>query len=118
MNIFNGTIEMIKQNYKKPRLKIQHKTGTHSPSEIWATSGDSKGDINLFWEPVKDANTYVIQRSALRKGNLRWQYVDIIDKSNYTVTGLKSGTKYCFRFAAITSKGQCPWSGTIQKKAP
>ena len=109
---------MIRQNYDKTQVKIQRKTKAPPPSLIFVASGDSKGEINLLWEPVRNANSYVIQRSRWRKGALRWHYVDIIDKSSYTDTNLKSGIKYCFRVASITSKGQSLWSTQIQKKAP
>ena len=109
---------MKKQKPKTRENRIHIKTDAVSLLTIFATAGDLKGEINLFWEPFRGANTYVIQRSSARKENIRWNQVDIIDKSSYTVTGLKAGQKYWFRVAPVSSKGQGLWSTPVQKKAP
>jgi len=109
---------MEKQKTKIRENRIHIKSYAVSMSNIFATAGDLKGEIDLFWEPVRGANTYVIQRSSARKENIRWNQVDIVDKSSYTVTGLKTGCKYWFRVAPVSSKGQGLWSTPVQKKAP
>ncbi len=89
-----------------------------SPFSLNATSGDTEGEIDLNWEPVKGANTYLIQKSSDLQKPLKWVSEDIVAKSSYTVTKLKSKHTYWFRIAAVGRKGQGPWSNLVQKKAP
>ncbi len=96
----------IKNNMETPFLKIA------------AASGEINGEINLLWEPVSGARTYVIQKSMDSKNPSRWMQEDIITKSHCTVSKLKSGRKYWFRIAPVGSNGQGPWSEPVQKKAP
>jgi hypothetical protein len=88
------------------------------PLSLTATSGDSEGEIDLVWEPVKKAHTYVIQKCKDTKGPAKWVNEDIVSKSSYTVSNLKSSRKYLFRIASVGRKGQSPWSEPVQKKAP
>lgn len=99
---------------KNENLKIKRE----SSFTLAAASGDMDGEINLLWEPVSWARSYVIQKSMDTKSPSRWIQEDIITKSSYTVSKLKSGKKYWFRAAAIGSNGQGPWSEPVQKKAP
>ena len=85
---------------------------------IAAASGDTEGEIDLIWEPVKGTLTYVVQKSAGHKDEGKWENVDVIDKSSYTVSKLKSRKEYNFRVAALTANGQGPWSEVVTKKAP
>jgi hypothetical protein len=85
---------------------------------IAATSGDMEGEIELIWEPVKGANTYIIQKCYENSRNTKWEQVDIVDRSSCTISKLKSGKKYKFRVAAVKAKRQGPWSDIITKKAP
>jgi len=89
-----------------------------SPLSLTAMSGDSNGEIDLIWEPVYGARSYVVQRSIKITEPGRWTQEDIITKSSYTVSKLKSGQKYWFRVAAVGSSGQGPWSEPVQKKVP
>ncbi|RPI16143.1 MAG: fibronectin type III domain-containing protein [Ignavibacteriae bacterium] len=88
------------------------------PLFLTATSGDTEGEIDLTWEPVAGAHTYLIQKSIDKIEPLKWIHEDIITKSSYTITKLKSSRKYWFRIAAIGSMGQGPWSEPVLKKAP
>ncbi len=94
------------------------KADISSPQSLTATSGDSNGEIDLIWEPVYGARTYVVQRSIRSAEPVRWTQEDIITKSSYTVSKLKSGQKNWFRVAAVGANGQGPWSEPVQKKAP
>ena len=89
-----------------------------SPENLAATAGDLDGEIDLVWEPVKGANSYVIQYSRSDKEPGNWVLDDVVFRSSYTVSRLKSGHKYWFRVAAAGSKGQGHWSEPISKKAP
>ena len=103
------------KNTSSDNSKIEKKS---SFLALAAASGDMNGEVNLLWEPVSGARTYVIQKSLDSNNPTRWIQEDIITKSWYTVSKLKSGRKYWFRVAAIGSKGQGPWSEPVQKKAP
>jgi hypothetical protein len=89
-----------------------------APESVSATSGDSGGEIDLAWEPVRGAKAYIVQRSIKSSEPGRWIQEDIITKSSYTVSKLKSGQKYWFRVACVSSSGQSPWSEPVQKKVP
>jgi len=89
-----------------------------APNFIAATKGDLDGEVDITWEPVKGAYTYIIQKRNEKNRNAKWEQVDIIDRSSYTISKLKSGKKYRFRVAAVNSKGQGPWSETVNKTAP
>lgn len=88
------------------------------PINLTATSGDSEGEIDLTWEPVTGSHTYLIQKSSDIHKPVKWVHEDIVTKSSYTITKLKSKHKYWFRVAAVTSKGQSTWSVPVFKKAP
>ena len=102
----------------KTRNDVKNKIKTSSPLMLTATSGDSKGEIDLVWEPVCRADIYIIQKSSGSLKPAKWKREDIVTKSSYTVTELKSSHKYWFRVAAVSSHGQGLWSKAVQKKAP
>ncbi len=85
------------------------------PEYFSATAGDSNGEINLHWDPVAGAKYYIIQAS---RGKDKWKEIDIINKSIYTASQLKSGKQYSFRVAAVSSEGQGKWSEAVAKKSP
>jgi hypothetical protein len=90
-----------------------------APAGLEATMSDQPGQVDLMWEPVRGAKTYIVQKCAdpMTEGN--WQQVDLCTKSKFTVTGLVSGTKYWFRVAAKGAEpGNSPWSDPAQKMAP
>jgi len=114
----------------KGDVNIIHDAGMAASSErapismtqvlnLVATAGDHGGEVELMWEPVYGAKTYVVQKCAdpMTEGN--WQQVDLCTKSKFTVPGLTPGTKYWFRVAA---KGADPglgaWSDPAQKMSP
>ncbi len=88
------------------------------PVSLTVTAGDAEGEIDLVWEPVKGANTYVIQKGVGHRKPARWINEDIVTKSSYTISKLKSRHKYWFRIAAVCSLGQSKWSDPVQKQAP
>ncbi len=83
---------------------------------LYATSGDQKGEIDLQWDAVETANSYVIQFSAAETKKNIWKHIDIVNSSRYTVTGLKPKRVYAFRIAAVGKNGQEEWSEQIIKK--
>ncbi|MCA9219681.1 MAG: fibronectin type III domain-containing protein [Planctomycetales bacterium] len=87
-----------------------------APGDLTATAGDMDGEIDLDWDSVRRASSYLVQQSPDPPGS--WQQVAVVTKSKHTVTGLESGAKYWFRVAAIGAAGQSPWSQPANKVAP
>lgn len=84
------------------------------PESLSATIGELEGEIDLQWDSVKGAKSYVIEFSP---GNAqRWKQIDIVSVSKHTITNLKANTMYYFRIAALTGKKQGPWSEIVNKK--
>jgi len=84
--------------------------------KIYATHGDSNGEIDLQWEPSMDSKYYVLEMCMKKNGNPRWKTIDMVSKSSYKVTGLKKNVTYSFRVAGVNSKGQGVWSSEISKR--
>lgn len=89
-----------------------------APLGLIATVGDIDGELDLDWDSVRGANSYVIQKSPDPITPTSWQQAAIVTKSKGTVTGLTSGTKYWFRVAAVGTAGQGPWSDPATRIAP
>jgi len=83
-----------------------------------AASGDMEGEIILLWEPVAGANTYVVQMSRGAGEPKHWIQEDIVTSTYHIVSKLKSGVKYWFRVAAVSSAGQGCWSKLVNKISP
>lgn len=84
-------------------------------SSINATNGDIKGELNLTWDGIDIADSYLIELSnGSRK--LNWVLIDITNEPKYTIKGLKLKKTYSFRVAAVNSEKQGPWSETIKKR--
>ena len=84
-----------------------------------AARGNLEGEINLQWDSIKNAVSYIIEFSC--QGSLKetkWKILDIISDSRYTVRNLKSNKTYLFRIASADEKGMKQISVNIAKKAP
>ncbi|MGA9997546.1 MAG: fibronectin type III domain-containing protein [Pyrinomonadaceae bacterium] len=88
------------------------------PAALAATAGDHDGEIDLHWDKVGKARSYVVEMSADPPTNSSWQHKAVSLKSQATVEGLTSGTKYWFRVAAVSTTGQSGWSDPATKIAP
>lgn len=82
---------------------------------VYAAKGDVLGEIDLNWDAVEAADSYIIEYAEYRN-NSKWILVDIVNESKYTVNGLKKNKTYLFRIAALNSDGQGPWSDSAAKK--
>lgn len=89
-----------------------------APIALVVTEGDHDGELDLSWDPVKGAKSYVVERSADPPTATSWAHEAVSLKSSSTVSGLVSGTRYWFRVAAVTSAGQSGWSDPATKIAP
>jgi len=89
-----------------------------APAGMVATAGDNDGELDLDWDSVRGASSYVVQRSADPPTATSWQTVATFTKSKGTISGLTSGTKYWFRVAAVGAAGQGAFSDPATKIAP
>lgn len=88
------------------------------PANLSATAGDRDGEIDLGWEAVSGAKSYVLERSTDPVTATSWTHAGVSTKSTQTINGLTSGTRYWFRVAAINGIGQSGWSDPAMKIAP
>ncbi len=89
-----------------------------APLGLVALVGDMEAELDLDWDSVRGATSYVVQRSPDPITPSSWQQALVVTKSKGTVTGLVSGTKYWFRVAAVGAAGQGAWSDPATRVAP
>lgn len=89
-----------------------------APSGLSASEGDHDGSIDLAYDRVAGAKSYVIEISPDPPTATSWTHATVSSKSSATLSGLTSGTRYWFRVAAVTSAGQTGWSDPATKIAP
>jgi hypothetical protein len=89
-----------------------------APLGLVALVGDMDAELDLDWDSVRGATSYVVQKSPDPITPTSWQQAIVVTKSKGTVTGLVSGTKYWFRVAAVGAAGQGAWSDPATKVAP
>lgn len=94
-------------------------TGTiEAPGSFNLTGGDADGEVDLSWNPVAGAKTYLIEQSPDPITATSWKQATATTKSKATIAGLVSGTRYWFRVAAVGTNGQGAWSNPVSKIAP
>ena len=81
-------------------------------------AGESDGELRLQWRSVEGARSYVVERSPAAPPNATWIHEAATTKTQITVKGLTSGTRYWFRVAAVGTNGQGGWSDPATKVAP
>jgi hypothetical protein len=81
-----------------------------------ASEGDNPGEIDLGWDNLKGANSYLIQIATPEPSGFTFSATST--KSQATISGLVSGTKYWFRVAGVGAAGQGPFSDPSYKVAP
>jgi hypothetical protein len=89
-----------------------------APSGFNASIGDHEGEIDLSWNPVLNAKSYLIQQSTDPTNAAGWAQAGTSTKSGTTIGGLTSGTRYWFRVCAVGTLGQSGWSNPDTKIAP
>lgn len=89
-----------------------------APPALTATAGDRDGEIDLSWDTVRGARSYVIERSSDPPTDSSWTHATVSTRSQTTIEDLTSGTRYWFRVAAVTATGQSGWSNPAMKIAP
>jgi hypothetical protein len=88
------------------------------PEAFTASAGDRDGELDLSWDSVPGAKSYVIDQSGDPVTPSSWSHAGVSTRSYYTATGLTSGTRYWFRVAAVNGNGQSGWSDPAMKIAP
>jgi hypothetical protein len=88
-----------------------------APETLTATTGNHDGEIELSWDTVRGARSYVVERATDPHAG-PWTQAGVAPRSSLILEGLDSGTRYYFRVAAITLNGQSPWSNHAVKVAP
>ncbi|HEX8500280.1 MAG TPA: fibronectin type III domain-containing protein [Pyrinomonadaceae bacterium] len=89
-----------------------------APPSLTATAGEHEGEIDLSWDAVRGARSYVVERSPDPPTESSYTHAAVSTRSRTTIEGLTSGTRYWFRVAAVTTAGQSPWSNPAVKVAP
>ena len=89
-----------------------------APTGLDVTMGDHDGELDLSWDPVSNAKSYLIQRSVDPNNAASWAHAGTSTKSSTTIDGLTSGTRYWFRVCAVGALGQSGWSDPATKIAP
>ena len=88
------------------------------PQAVTAAAGDHDGELVLSWKSVPRAKSYVIESSTDPATVTSWEHVGIATSATKTINGLKSGTRFWFRIAAVGAGGQSGWSEHATKVAP
>lgn len=93
-------------------------TAPAAPETLTATTGNHEGEIELSWDAVRGARSYVVERTTDPQAATAWTQAGVAPRSSVIVEGLESGKRYYFRVAAVTLNGQSPWSNHAVKVAP
>jgi Fibronectin type III domain len=88
------------------------------PQAVALTEGDHAGELDTHWDRVSNARSYVIQLSQDPPTQTSWQQAKVVARSQATLDGLTSGTRYWVRVAAVNANGQSGWSDPATKIAP
>jgi len=74
------------------------------------THGDSPGEVDAHWNPVKKKKNYTIRVTADPLGSAPWQTRGNPTKSSVTIDGLTSGSKVWVQVCANGTEGAGPFS--------
>lgn len=88
------------------------------PDGVGATAGEHDGVIDLFWKPVPNARSYVIESSTDPATAASWTHVGIATSASKAISNLTTGKRYWFRIATVGAGGQSGWSEHATKVAP
>jgi hypothetical protein len=88
------------------------------PTGLYATAGSMDGEIDLDWEPVYGAMSYVIEMTTDPNAPTSWAHKANVTESYIAIKGLASGGKFWFRVAGIGAAGQGAFSDPAARYAP
>jgi hypothetical protein len=92
-------------------------TPPEQPQALAPFAGDRDGEIDLSWDRVPGAKSYIIEKTADPQA-AAWQHAGVATKATFTADGLTSGSRFWFRVAAVNNNGQSGWSDIAVKIAP
>lgn len=118
-NVSDGDEAKIRSAGVSIRSAATPSTDTVSaPANLSPTEGDHEAEIDLSWNRVKGARSYIIQHSADPPTDTSWTQIQVVTTSSATISGLTRGAKHWFRVAAVGPNGQSGWSDPATKIAP
>jgi len=118
-NVSGGDEAMLRSagvSVRSPSAPIAE--GLAAPTGLSATEGDHDGEIDLHWNSVKRARSYIVERSSDPPTDTSWTQVQVVTSSSATISNLTRGAKHWFRVAAVGSTGQSGWSDPSTRIAP
>jgi hypothetical protein len=80
-----------------------------APENLLAVAA-TQNEIELNWDKVSGAKSYVVQLTQDLNGNANWSISSVVTKAKVTIKNLESGKKYWFKVAAVGAAGQGPFS--------
>jgi hypothetical protein len=89
----------------------------NAPVSLSATATDHDGEIELSWDRVLRAKSYVVEKSLDPPAPNSWAHAGVSTKSSITIRGLTSNTRYWFRVASVGPLGQSGWSDPATRVA-
>jgi len=88
------------------------------PQALSAAAGEHEGEVDLFWKPVANARSYVIECTLDPTTGTTWIHVGIATSGSKSIANLTSGKRYWFRVAAVSAGGQSGWSEHATRVVP
>jgi len=111
--------ELIRSAGMDMRSLATSSSGTPAqPSALDATAGDHEGEVDLSWDTVAGARSYVIEKSPDPPMATSWTHAGVSTKSRTSINALTPGTRFWFRVAAVGTSGQSGWSDPATRIAP
>ena len=87
------------------------------PSNLRASMSEMEGQINLAWDTVHGASSYIVDCKE-HDTPQPWQQVKVVKQSHCTSTDHTPGKVYAFRVRALGTEGEGPWSDEAVKMSP
>ena len=87
------------------------------PSNLRASMSEMEGQINLAWDTVHGASSYIVDCKE-HDTPQPWQQVKVVKQSHCTSTDHTPGKVYAFRVRALGTDGEGPWSDETVKMSP
>jgi hypothetical protein len=84
--------------------------GLPSAPENLLSAAAIQNEVELNWDKVFGARSYVVQITQDVSGSSSWTIAVVVTKAKASIKNLDSGKKYWFKVAAVGAAGQGPWS--------
>ena len=88
-----------------------------APANLRATMSEMEGEIDLQWDTVHGASSYIVECKE-HDTPQPWHQVKVIKQSRCASTGHTPGKIYAFRVRALGPQGEGPWSDEAVKMSP